>query len=170
MWIHVGLQPHPAAPPGNPINAYLWILSNGGITSEALYPYIDGDGHCASVCEACQAATSVASIADAWQVNKGDTNLATALVQQPITVAVDAGGTAWQFYAGGVLTSSCGSALNHAVLAVGYGTLGADDYWTVKNSWGTGWGERGYILLGRGAQYGANGQCGILIEATFPTK
>jgi len=68
----------------------------------------------------------------------------------PIAVSVDA--SAWSHYSGGVLDfESCGSDIDHAVLLVGYGTdseLGAD-YWTIKNSWGSDWGEQGFIRLSR---------------------
>jgi hypothetical protein len=52
---------------------------------------------------------------------------------------------------------------------VGYGTENGEDYYLVKNSWGTSWGDEGYIKLGRGPQYNAgDGQCGILLEASYP--
>ena len=58
--------------------------------------------------------------------------------------------------------------LDHAVLLVGYGTDDLD-YWTVKNSWGETWGESGYIRLGRGSEYNnGDGQCGILLQASYP--
>lgn len=63
-----------------------------------------------------------------------------------------------------------GTSLDHGVLAVGYGASGASQYWLVKNSWGTSWGQAGYLWLGRGPQYGAAGQCGVLLSPSFPTK
>jgi len=69
----------------------------------------------------------------------------------------------------GVMTAACGSNLDHGVLAVGYGTDAGQDYYKVKNSWGTSWGDKGYIRLGRGAKFGANGQCGILMDPSYPT-
>lgn len=113
---------------GHMVNAFIWIINNGGackvqglqqahrfhsrlltgIASEASYPYIAGGGGCATTCAPCKKnVASVASIVDAWRINQGDTNLATAIEQQPISVAVDASGQFWQFYSGGVLTNAC---------------------------------------------------------------
>ena len=93
----------------------------------------------------------------------------TAIVQQPVSVAVEADQDSFQLYKSGVMTASCGTALDHGVLAVGYGTTGGNNYYKVKNSWGSDWGMNGYILLGRGPQYnGGAGQCGILSAASYP--
>lgn len=59
--------------------------------------------------------------------------------------------------------------LDHAVLAVGYGTDEASglEYWLVKNSWNTTWGDQGYIKI---AISGDNqGICGVQMEPQFPT-
>jgi C1A family cysteine protease len=72
-------------------------------------------------------------------------------------------------YKSGVLTAKCGTGLDHGVLVVGYGTEAGLDYYKIKNSWSTSWGENGYIRIGRGAQYnGGQGQCGVLLEASYP--
>ena len=73
----------------------------------------------------------------------GCDDLETVLSAQPIAVAVDASN--WSLYRGGVM-SVCKTAINHGVVLVGV----TDDYWIVKNSWSTSWGEAGYIRLAKG--------------------
>lgn len=53
--------------------------------------------------------------------------------------------------------------VNHAVLAVGYGTLNGMDYWLIKNSWGATWGDNGYFRMQRGAN-----MCGIINCNSYP--
>lgn len=66
------------------------------------------------------------------------------------------------------MDAACGTNLDHGVLVVGYGTLNGDDYYKVKNSWGADWGMEGYILLGRGSAFPAQGQCGIQMQPSYP--
>merc|ERR1711974_281325 len=84
--------------------------------------------------------------------------LVTAVRGRLVSVAVEADRYAWQFYSSGILnSSSCGTSLDHGVAVVGANT--AQGYYIVRNSWGTGWGESGYIRLainGDGA-----GICGV---------
>ena len=74
---------------------------------------------------------------------------------------------AFQTYRSGVLRSyACGNAVDHAVLAVGYGQENGINYWIVKNSWGTTWGDQGYIKIGMAN--GKRGVCGINQDVYFP--
>ena len=87
-----------------------------------------------------------------------------ALQVQPLAVSIEADKYVFQAYQSGVLDdASCGTSLDHAVLAVGYGNDSASglDYWLVKNSWNTTWGDQGYIKL---AIVDGAGICGIQIE------
>jgi C1A family cysteine protease len=83
----------------------------------------------------------------------------------PISVAVDA--NTLQFYSSGIYYSSnCSSSdLNHGVTVVGYGTSSTGlDYYIVKNSWGSTWGENGYIYMSRNR----NNNCGIATAGSYP--
>ena len=145
-------------------SAFQYVIANKGITSESAYPYTaTGPNTCDSTGK-----PVVAMVTGYKDVPSGsELALMTALTEQPVSVAVEADQSVFQFYSGGVLTASCGSNLDHGVLAVGYGTQSGQDFYKVKNSWGTSWGEKGYILLGRGSQYGANGQCGIQMDPSY---
>ena len=74
------------------------------------------------------------------------------------------------FFVQGVFTGSCGTQLDHGVVAVGYGTENGVDYWVVRNSWGPAWGENGYIRMERNVAGTETGKCGIAMEASYPTK
>lgn len=70
----------------------------------------------------------------------------------------------------GVFAGPCGTQLDHGVAVVGYGTTEeGTKYWIVKNSWGEGWGEGGYVRMQRGVE-AMEGLCGIAMEASYPIK
>jgi len=141
-------------------NAFDWVISGDGICSEADYPYTSGGGDSGSCVSSCSPAVVLTGYTD---VANEDGMLA-ALNVGPVSVAVEADKSAWQFYSSGVLDDAgCGTSLDHGVLAVGYGTDGKD-YYNVKNSWGSSWGESGYIRLVRGKN-----QCGIASAASYAT-
>ncbi len=150
-------------------NAFSWIGKNNGLCSEKDYPYVSGTTMTAGKCQKCSnvANSDIAKYVDVTA--NSDTAMMTALAQQPVSVAIEADQREFQLYKSGVFTASCGTNLDHGVLAVGYGTMDGVDYYKVKNSWASSWGDEGYIYLGRGAKYnGGAGQCGILMEASYP--
>lgn len=146
--------------------AFQYIIDNKGITTEAAYPYTaTGPNKCQAAGK--PIAATLTSYTDVTA--NSETALMTAVVQQPISVAVEADQNSFQFYTGGVMSAACGTNLDHGVLLVGYGTATqGGDYWYVKNSWGADWGSNGYILLARGTYNGNKGQCGIQMEPSYP--
>jgi len=148
-------------------NAFAWAKKNGGVNTEANYPYVSGTTKAAGTCsekgDKYAAPVSFTDVA----VNS-DAAMMAALVQQPVSVAIEADQTSFQLYKSGVFSAACGTNLDHGVLAVGYGTLNGADYYNVKNSWGTGWGDKGFIKFARGGSMQKEGQCGILMAASYP--
>jgi len=112
----------------------------------------------------------VVRISGFTDVSSDDDNaLLQAVAQQPVAAGIEADSTTFQFYTSGVITSSsCGTEIDHSVLIVGYGTENGINYWKVKNSWGQSWGEDGYVFIKRQSGEGP-GECGIAIEASYPT-
>jgi len=149
-------------------NAFAWISKNGGLCSEDVYPYISGDGTTEACKKDCENVPK--SKIQTWvDVEPTDMALMGAIAQQPVSIAIEADQRDFQLYKSGVFTGKCGTTLDHGVLVVGYGTEENQDYYLVKNSWGITWGLGGYIKLGRGPQYNnGQGQCGILLEASYP--
>jgi C1A family cysteine protease len=97
------------------------------------------------------------------------TELQKAVSQQPVSVAIEADQLSFQLYNGGVISANCGTNLDHGVLVVGYGTdaqLG--DYWKLKNSWGTSWGEEGFFRIARDMTVTGPGICGLQSEPSYP--
>jgi cathepsin L len=134
-----------------------------GIDSESSYPYTaTGPNNCQF------SASNIASHESSYNnIASGDENaLQQAVSQGPTSVAIDASQSSFQFYTSGVYSDpNCSSSqLDHGVLAVGWGSTGGQDYWIVKNSWNTSWGNQGYIWMARND----NNMCGIATMATIP--
>jgi C1A family cysteine protease len=112
---------------------------------------------------------AVGDVVKHTDVDATEMALEAAVAQQPVSVAIEADQAVFQHYTGGILTNdACGSSLDHGVLAVGYGVDNGQKYWKVKNSWGTTFGEEGYIRIEKGKE-GTAGECGIRKMASFPT-
>lgn len=130
------------------------------ICSESSYPYKGRDGSCGS---SCSTAIPKGGVSGYKSVGRSESDLKSAINKNPVSIAIQADQSSFQHYSSGVLTSGCGADLDHAVLAVGYGSESGTDYWLVKNSWGKSWGEKGYIKIGR-----ASNVCGVLDQAVYP--
>jgi len=140
---------------------FAYVEKNGLCTEES-YPYIAGGGQ-AGKCKAstCKKALSPGAVTGYHDVAQSEKALMSALTIGPVSIAVEADKAVFQSYKSGVMTGMCGTNLDHGILSVGYGTDSGTNYWLVKNSWGTVWGDAGYGKLERGKN--AKGECGILM-------
>jgi len=143
--------------------AFKYVKDNGGLMPEDQYPYKAVGGKCVFNQNA-----AVAKIGGSKGVGFfSESSLQTAVANiGPISVSMDASGADFRLYKDGIYNpASCGRfILDHAVLAVGYGTDKDGDYWLVKNSWNTTWGMEGYFKLARNA----GNKCGIATSASYP--
>lgn len=135
---------------GNQETAFDYAKKHAAM-KEGDYPYKGTAG-------TCKVKTGVVSVKSWGNVTKKSTSaLKSALNKQPIAVSIDASSRTFGNYSSGIITSGCGTSLDHAVLAVGYGS----NYFIVKNSWGTSWGEKGYVRMGFADGAGI---CGIQLD------
>jgi C1A family cysteine protease len=140
-------------------NGFEYIIKNGGITEESNYQYTARDGTCKKTVSK---DVQISGYKDVQQGSESD--LMSAVQKGPVSIAIEADQSGFQFYSGGVFSGTCGKQLDHGVLLTGYGTDSGKDYWMVKNSWGASWGANGYIMLVRGKD-----QCGLADAASYPT-
>ena len=154
---------------GGTIPAALAYVASTGLCAAAAYPYV---GAQAAACGAASC-TIVAPrpVSFAAVDCCAQAALEAAVAQQPVVVAICAREQPFQFYAGGVLSGACCTAVDHAVAIVGFGTDPETglDFWLLKNQWGVGWGEGGFMRLARGPEYGSSGNCGVLKYPARPT-
>jgi hypothetical protein len=142
-------------------NAFKYVQANG-LCTEAAYPYTAKDGTCKKTSCTASADSKITGYKD---VTHTENALGTAVDGQPVSIAIEADQSGFQLYKTGVFCGVCGTNLDHGVLAVGYGTDGSSDYWKIKNSWGTSWGEKGYIRVCRNKN-----ECGLSNEPSYPTE
>jgi len=140
-------------------NAFKYVEKNG-LCTESAYPYDAKNGACKSTSCSASANSQITSYKD---VSHTENALGAAVDVTPISIAIEADQSGFQLYKSGVFCGVCGTALDHGVLTVGYGDEGTSPYWKVKNSWGTSWGEAGYIRICRGSN-----KCGLSNEPSYP--
>ena len=136
---------------------------------ESVYPYFSGTTKAKGDCAFDEASTTAVDVSSYTNVTADDVaQMKAALEQQPLAVVIEADQLVFQTYSSGILNSpECGTNLDHAVLAVGWGVEGDQEYWLVKNSWGTTWGDQGYIKM---AITGDDaGICGVQSMPLYPT-
>jgi len=149
---------------GEDFRVYQWMMKHGGIPTEDSYgPYMGQDGYCHL-----NQSTMGLKIKNFVNVTSGDLNALKVAVASkgPISVGIDAAHKSLSFYSSGVYYEpECQNdpdGLDHAVLVVGYGTISGQDYWLVKNSWSTYWGNDGYVLMAQ-----KDNNCGVATSPTF---
>jgi len=144
---------------GYPVGALGWAQGQS-ICTEDGYPYTARQGSCRS--GGCSVGVKVGDIVGHKVVAKDAQAMMSAVAGRPVSIAIDA--NSWQGYNSGVWDGCQHQGLNHAVLLVGYGSDGGKNYWKVKNSWSTSWGESGYIRLERGVDCSGILEQGAYVE------
>ncbi|OQR83138.1 cysteine protease family C01A [Achlya hypogyna] len=139
------------------------FIRETGVCMEQEYPYVSGSTKQDGQCYACN--KKRLQIGRTVEI-QGEGALQAALQSQPVQVVVEAGNNVWKNYKRGVIRQCPGARSDHAVVAVGYGTKDGVQHFKIKNSWGTGWGEGGYMYLQRGV--GRNGMCNVAEHPSYP--
>jgi len=137
-------------------HAYNYVKSSGGLEYDSDYPYTSGNG----ITGTCHADSSKGVIAlNGYSTLRSESAMASYVQSTgPLSVCLDA--STWNSYTGGIM-KACGTSVDHCVQAVGVDASNGG-YWKVRNSWGTSWGESGYIRLA----YGSN-TCDITSDPTY---
>jgi len=155
---------------GNPHNIYEWVATNKGLVSLDQFPYVSGILGTSAInhCDVTllNRESRLSNVTIAFVKPHSALALRAAISQQPVVVFMDGSSPIFQNYRGGIINSpDCGNETNHAMLAVGYGQRGGVQYIKLKNSYGTNWGEDGYVLIASNEQ---GNYCGVLLDATYP--
>ncbi|XP_049394059.1 zingipain-2-like [Solanum stenotomum] len=147
---------------GSMPTAYDYIVKNNGIAAESDYPYEENQ-------DSCKIQDSIVKMSSYEMLPpSSEPTLLTAVARQPISVGI-AVNKEFMSYQSGVYDGNCGDEVNHAVTIIGYGTNNENGakYWIIKNSWGSSWGENGYMKIAR--DIGNNdGLCRIATMASYP--
>ncbi|XP_063237823.1 digestive cysteine proteinase 1 [Bacillus rossius redtenbacheri] len=151
---------------GEDYRSYHWIQKHGGLPLEDEYGgYLGQDGYCHV-----NQVNKTAPITGFVNVTSGDANALKIAVSKhgPISISIDAFHKTFSFYSNGIYyEKKCGNKveeLDHSVLLVGYGSLGGEPYWLVKNSWSNYWGNDGYVLMSPW-----DNNCGVATAPTYVT-
>ncbi|KAK0041758.1 vignain [Biomphalaria pfeifferi] len=137
------------------------IVAIGGLCSDSTYK--NHTGKCQN-----NTCTPIGKVTGTGNIPTGREDFMKKVIHiTPIAAWIDASQSSFQIYTSGIYSDpSCSSTqLDHAVQIVGYGTEAGLNYWTVKNSWGAGWGEQGYMRIQRGQN-----MCGIATLAFYPIE
>ena len=141
----------------------IWIYLQDNMLMESKnYPYTSGNGGYGETCNYKPDLAIGETLRGYFTVAPSTLGIKTALLGGPVSSAVSASSTTFLSYSSGIITTAdCGTNVDHCVAIVGYG----DTYYIVKNSWGTEWGESGYVRVGFGDGAGI---CGINLNVMYP--
>jgi cathepsin L len=149
-------------------DCYLQVIAEQGDETEDNYPYTASSG---GGCQYDSSLAVVKNLTGYVNITTGDEKaLQAASAIHVISVGIDASSFMFQLYGSGVYNDpTCKkdwADLDHGVTVVGYDhdSSSNSDYWIVKNSWGSDWGQEGYIWMSRNM----DNQCGIATDATYP--
>ena len=142
-------------------------MKTHGQALESEYPYTSGTGS-TGTCDSAKEALGKVKVTGWTQVKANSVDqLKAAIDKSVVTVTIEADTLPFQLYHSGILDSTaCGTNLDHAVAAVGYGSESGQEYYIVRNSWGSSWGDQGYIKI---AAVEGRGICGIQMQSLYPT-
>ncbi|CAI5709093.1 unnamed protein product [Peronospora destructor] len=159
--------------------AYLNSVKPHGISCENTYPYVMATNETETQCHPLNAT----DVAVAWEKNVSDYKVVAANEQAllravtlgPVTANMDATGDGFRHYAGGIYDArdclSDGDEVNHAVVVVGFGQSDTgEQFWRIRNTWGTMWGEDGYMRIARGSNVSEYGPCNLYLYADYPVN
>ena len=171
--------------------AWNYVKVVGGQCSESSYPYTSGAGVTGSCVKGCSPVSGTKVTSYVTVTPKSDSAMMTALSIGPVSIAIEADTRSFQLYNGGIYSDYEGCNANsktkgvnsqpnidHAVVLVGYGSNSGQDYYILRNSWDTTWGDvkgttngvsnAGYMLIARGSAYVPYGMCGVLYQPEYP--
>ncbi|CAF1095581.1 unnamed protein product [Brachionus calyciflorus] len=140
--------------------AYDYVRSNGGINGAVKYPFLGVASNCKYFTD-----SPVANVSSYVRIERGnEVGLEQAVREYgPVSVGINASPDFVNYNGGIYNASDCTDRLNHAVLIVGFNNVNNPPFWIVKNSWGSWWGENGYIRIIKGRN-----ACGIANMASYP--
>jgi hypothetical protein len=150
---------------GNMDSAFKFMIQNKQCL-DIEYPYVSGQTERKGKCHSCDEVTLFNKCFDVEPRNQ--LALKTAVMLNPVVIGIEADTYYFQSYSSGIITSPlCGDTIDHAVEIVGFGIDNGTKYWTVRNSWGPGWGEGGYFRILRTDSQDDPGICGLALEPSY---
>ncbi|XP_002971529.2 cysteine proteinase 7 [Selaginella moellendorffii] len=152
---------------GFPQNSFPYLEEGAGLHKEADYPFTGSSGSCK---KKDGLVVTIDGFDNLWG-SSSDAEMVERVAKQPVTALVDGDADAFKKYKSGIFKGPCSEDKPRlAVLIVGYGSEKGEDYWIIKNSWGTSWGENGYMRIQRGNHGLPYGRCAINSFVYYPTK